>query len=335
MEIRSSFRIAVLVCSLVVAGCGPDSGLFALALSLERSLANLELRSIEVDGQDIAYLEREADGEAIVLVHGFAADKDNWVRFARRLPRGYRVIALDLPGHGDSSFDPNATYDATTFAKSLTRVAEELDLAQFHLVGNSLGGWIATLYAADNPNKVLTLSLIDSAGVVPPKPSELQLAMLDGDNPLLVETEEDFERLMDFVFYRQPFLPWPLRPAMARSFTQRSAINRKIWDDVSANLDDVVPLLGTLSMPVLVVWGEQDRVLHVSSVDVYRRHVPDIRTVVMTECGHAPMAERPDETAGYVTGFLAGEYAAGLRITTPRASQIDVQLRTPREQHSR
>jgi pimeloyl-ACP methyl ester carboxylesterase len=159
--------------------------------------------------------------------------------------------------------------------------------------------------------------------------------MLDGDNPLLVESSADFERLMDVIFYRQPFLPWPLRPAFARIYVQRAAINRKIWKDLSANLEEVVPLLGKLQMPVLIVWGEHDRVLHVSSVAVYRENLADVRSVVLSDCGHSPIAERPSESAFYVSQFLVGELPSGMQMKTPPSSELDVQFQQSNAEHTR
>ena len=327
--------VTLMACPPLASGADSHSELFSLVLSFERSMADLEPRMIDVGDDAIAYLERQGDGEVLVLIHGFAANKDNWVRFVRQLPPGLRIIALDLPGHGDSTFNPQNSYDATSLTRALADILEALNLEQFHLAGNSYGGWITTLYAAAYPEHVLSLSLIDSAGVVPPVASELQLKMLEGDNPLLVENPEDFERLMEFVFYRQPFLPWPFRPEFARIYSERAAINRKIWDDLSENLDDVVPLLGDLRMPVLVLWGDRDRVLHVSSVDVYREHLSDVRTIILSECGHSPIAERPAETAGYVTQFLAGELPNGLRLQAPSPSKMDVQFQRQHLEHSR
>jgi abhydrolase domain-containing protein 6 len=330
-----SIILALVSCATFADETSSHSQLFALALALERSLAGVEPYVVEVDDDAIAYLERPGDGEVVVLVHGFAADKDNWVRFMRHFPTGYRIIALDLPGHGDSSFDSAKLYDATNLTRSLERLLEALGLDRFHLAGHSFGGWITTLYAAQNPDHVLSLSLINSAGVVPPIASELQLRMLDGDNPLLVESRADFERLMDFIFYRQPFLPWPFRPAFARIYIQRAAINRKIWKDLSANLEEVVPLLGKLQMPVLIVWGEHDRVLHVSSVDVYRETLADVRSVVLSDCGHSPIAERPSESAFYVSQFLVGELPRGMQMKTPPSSELDVQFQQSNAEHTR
>ena len=327
--------VLCLLGAMVVGGCAPDSGVYGIMLSFERALAGVSLHSVDVDGEPVAYLEREADGPVVVLLHGFAANKDNWLRFIKHLPRSYRVLAIDLPAHGDNGYDAALTYDAALMSRRLTRALEELDVAEAHVVGNSLGGWVGILYASAHPQRVNSLTLIDSAGVVPPIASELQLALLEGENPLLVRTEDDFERLMDFVFYHEPFIPWLWRNALAQDYIQRIAVNEKIWNDISADLEPVDPLLGGLPMPVLLVWGDRDRVLHVSSVDVFREHLTDVRSIIMSDCGHAPMVERPAEAASYVEQFLAGELASGTHVTAPAPAKLDVQSRKSRDKRSR
>ena len=209
-----------------------------------------------------------------------------------------------LPGHGDSSFEPQRSYDAFSIAAQMWATFDALELKRFHLVGHSLGGWVATIQAIERPDSVLTLGLFDSAGVLPPSPSELQGLLEQGDNPLLVDSAEDFERLLDFVFHKRPFMPWPIKPVMSETYIARAEMNKKIWDDLTSRLEQSVDSLHLLSMPTLVVWGEKDRILDVSSVAVYESHLPDSSIVIMKNVGHSPMAERPEEAAALYLTFL-------------------------------
>ena len=87
-----------------------QESMFDAGISTERLLSGMDEAYVSVQGQKIAYLERQGSGETIVLLHGFGANKDNWVRFTRSLPKEYRVIAFDLPGHGDSSKENDKAY---------------------------------------------------------------------------------------------------------------------------------------------------------------------------------------------------------------------------------
>ncbi len=99
------------------------------------------------------------------MVHGFAANKDNWTRFAKFVTPVYHVVALDLPGFGDSSCLESASYSIADQAKRLNRFADEIGLKKFYIVGNSMGGHIAGRYTVMFPETVLTLGLFDASGV--------------------------------------------------------------------------------------------------------------------------------------------------------------------------
>jgi pimeloyl-ACP methyl ester carboxylesterase len=276
--------------------------IFNMGVSFARSQAGFVSKSIQAGDHNIAYLEREAKGETIVFLHGFAASKDNWLFVTRRLPKTYRVLAIDMPGYGDSSAFSDQSYSAEQITRRLAKAIDELKLERFHLAGNSLGGYIATLYAAQYPDKVITLGLIDSAGV--DSPSEFFTLLSKGDNPLVFDTEKGFDRLVNFIFYKKPFMPWPAAAASTRKYLRRSAMNKKLWNDIWDNRKDVADILPKLDMPVLLIWGDKDRVLNVSGVEIYKRYLPKAKSHILKDCGHAPMIERPGETATAYLNFL-------------------------------
>lgn len=167
-----------------------------------------------------------------------------------------------------------------------------------------MGGFVSVLYSTGNPDHVLSLCLIDPAGAASPQPSDIQLAIDRGENPLVPKSREDFDTLMAYGFHDRPFIPWPINNVLADRYIERSAFNEKMWNDIHFHWKDVVPYLGSLQMPVFLIWGDKDRVLHVSSVSVYQRHIPQVETVILKDCGHVPMLELPKITAGHYTGFL-------------------------------
>jgi pimeloyl-ACP methyl ester carboxylesterase len=253
----------------------------------------------------------------VVLLHGFGADKDNWVRFVRHLPEEYRVIAIDLPGHGSSTRDAQTTYTIDFITRGFAGAVDALGLDQFHLAGNSMGGYVAVLYSFHNPDKVLTLGLIDPAGATSSAPSDLQLAIERGENPLVPKSREGFDTLMAYGFHKKPFIPWPITDVLANRYIERSAFNEKMWKDIHDNWKDIAQYLGSLKMPVLLVWGEKDRILHVSSVSVYRRCIPQVKTVILENCGHVPMLELPKVAADRYASFLKGESPATVSQQEP------------------
>lgn len=302
----------ILALSLLLNACTTiENSLFEMGLSVERSLSNFEKKQIQLSDHNWVYLEANADQglPTVVLLHGFAAEKDNWTRMVRHL-ENYHVIAPDLPGHGESSFDDNAFYG---FDKQSQRVAEfinALGLTQFHIAGNSMGGAIAALYAYRHPKSVLSLSLIDAVGFYGDTPSELQLLLENKQkNPLIVRSREDMDILMGFAMHQIPFIPWPGEKVLARRAIKRQNANDQIFkhiyqeSEAARYTDAFTNIFSKLNIPAYVVWGEKDRVLHVSSVDKFFQYLPDVQVDVLPEVGHAPMLEVPEKTAQLLADF--------------------------------
>ncbi len=306
MCVRVAKMLITVVVVLGLNGCAfIEDALYAGMRGLARDFASLELKEARVADTMIAYMERSGTGAVIVLVHGFAASKNNWIKLIPKIPKSYRVIALDLPGHGDSEFKTSETYSAPVLAEAVISLLEALDIDEYHLVGNSLGGLVITEMAGKYSERIRSLALLNSVGVYPPNESELQQLLEVGDNPLLVNTTEGFDRLIDFVIYEKPFMLWPIRPSLARKTVARRYKNQKIWNDMYDNLKEVTGILPLLQMPVLLVWGDRDRVLDISSVQVYKRYLPTIRTSIIKNCGHTPMLECPNRTAKIYMEFLS------------------------------
>lgn len=297
--------VAPLALLIAVSGCTAfGEAVFDLGVEIERERAGLEAQTVVVDGYELAYLERPADGETIVLLHGFASEKDAWTRFIRYLPDDYRVIAVDLPGHGQSSKRADETYDVPYLVARLADGFDALELGRFHIAGNSLGGMVALLYAHEHPDRVITLGLFDAAGVDPPRESEFERMLAAGENPLIVDDRADFDRLMALVFEEPPPMPWPVGMVLARRFAERADFHEKIWADIWERRRAVTGLLPAIRPPVFVLWGAQDRILDLSSVEVFADGLPDSEVHVLERTGHSPMIERPARTATLYRDFV-------------------------------
>lgn len=289
--------------------------LFKLAVKAERLSAGLVKKEIQVDDHRIAYLEG-GKGETLLLIHGFGGSKDYWVRFAGSLTGEYRVVIPDLAGFGESSQIPAASYGADAQLKRLDRFAETLKLERFHLAGNSMGGMFAAMYGAKYPRKVSTVALLAPGGVSSPNPSEAAILILKGQNPLLTRSAEDFDLLLGLCFVKPPFIPARIKPVLAAQAVAQAGFKQKIWDDLkweptretpSAIENALLPYLPEIQAPVLIIWGDGDRILDVGGVPVLEKNLKNYRTVIMKGAGHLPMLERPRETAEHYLGFLKGK----------------------------
>jgi abhydrolase domain-containing protein 6 len=258
---------------------------------------------ITVAGHELVYLDRGA-GEPMVMLHGFGGDKDHWTFLAKEIPDAYRVIALDLPGFGESSRLPGESYDVRAQSARLLAFVDALGLKTFHLAGNSMGGNIATRFALDHPERVRSLLLLDAAGVVAPHPSEVAVALAEGRNPLLVETVDDFDRFMNLSFVKPPPIPGFIKGYLAERAVATRPFNDKIFRDTRARPDLLEGELPNVAVPTLIVWGDKDRIIDVSAAAVFQAGIPGARTVLLADCGHAPMIERPAETAEKYLAFV-------------------------------
>jgi pimeloyl-ACP methyl ester carboxylesterase len=276
-------------------------------IALERSRNGLELKQVQVADRSWPYLEGgPATGPVIVMVHGFSADKDNWVRFAGEFTDQYRVIAPDLPGFGDQERIPEQDYRLGAQVARLHAFARALGLESFHLVGNSMGGHITALYSLAYPEQVLSAGLFNNAGIDSPQPSDMEQRLAQGQNPLLTQSVADFDRILSYTTEVQPFVPWPVKPYVAGKALAAKDFNAYIFEQYKSDRSSgLEPVFAQIQPPVLILWGRQDRVLDVSAVQVMQELRPQSRVVIMDQTGHLPMVERPQQSAEYYRGFLS------------------------------
>jgi pimeloyl-ACP methyl ester carboxylesterase len=301
---RSLKRIlaALGVLGALVAGAGvyfttaaPERALRA-ALAYERRLAGLERKEITLaSGPTYVYLEG-GRGAPLVLLHGFGADKDNFARVAKYLTPHYRVIVPDLVGFGESSKPPQADYAPRAQAERLRALMRQLGVTKLHLGGNSMGGHIALTYAALYPQEVESLWLLNAAGVWSAPPSELRRTMAQtGENPMLVQDEDDFAHLVSLLTAQPLMIPRPFLDVLAQERIKNYALEQRIFKQLAA--DSVEERIRGLPIPALIVWGQQDRVLHPGSAGILQMLLIKSEVVMLPGVGHLPMIEAPEKCA--------------------------------------
>jgi abhydrolase domain-containing protein 6 len=277
--------------------------LFMLARLVERNLAHLSERSIQVDHYEIVSIEG-GKGETVLLLHGFGGDKDNWTRFSRYLTKRYHVIVPDLPGFGESSKIWSDQYDIATQVKRLHQYVKKIGLRKFHIAGNSMGGLIAGVYAVTYPDEVLSLGLLDPAGVIDREPSQLSLELEKGNNPLIVESLSDYDKLLDFIFVKPPYIPGPVKSYLAEMAVRSRDFNKKVFIEASPS-NQLEAITEDIRTKTLILWGDTDRVFPASSALVLQKGIANSKVIIMKDCGHVPMIERPEETAQHYLEFIS------------------------------
>lgn len=271
----------------------------------KRRDAGLTIKSVDIPDFKIVYAEG-GTGDTIIMVHGFGGDKYNWLYLAKYFTPHYHVIIPDLPGFGDSSKPQYKNYSIMSQVERLNLFVKELNLTKFHIVGNSMGGNIAGNYAADYPEKIKTLALFDAAGVNAPTKSELILLLEKGINPLVLKDVNKYDEFMAFVFVKPPQLPSFIKQYIAEQMVAVVPINEKIFNDILPDLTVLESKLNKIIAPTLILWGDSDKLIHISSVPVFEKNINNSKSVIIKECGHIPMIEKPVETASVYQDFLKG-----------------------------
>ena len=308
----SSIGIILIVAlmSFTCTGCGPTAEqirtqeLFNLAQMDTWRSAGLVKKEIQVDSNRIVYLEG-GQGETVLLLHGFAASKDNWTYFAEPLTRDYHVVIPDLAGFGESTKRFNANYNIDSQVKRLDRFAEVLQLERFHLAGNSMGGQIAAIYTARTPQKILTLALLDPSGLKTAKKANpgVQAAV----DLIEVNSTGDYEKVLTYLFVKPPPITDPFKKALVAQFMAAKEYNEKIGLDLTIEGLALEPFLPMIQVPVCIIWGDQDRVMDVSGAWILERGLKNHQTVILKDTGHLPMIEKPAETAAAYMNFLKNQ----------------------------
>ncbi|HXX27840.1 MAG TPA: alpha/beta fold hydrolase [Terriglobales bacterium] len=248
-----------------------------------------------VYGQNIRYIEA-GQGPAVILLHGLGAVKEIWTANWEALSAGHHVYALDQIGFGHSD-KPLLEYKIATWVDFLHGFMQSENIHQATLVGNSLGGWIALEFAAQHPEMVDRLVLVDSAG----------LAWGQGGpvidlNPSSIA---GWRTLLEALFYDKKMVSDQF---VLRVFTDHMrnndgyTIERALAGFALAQFED--DKLGSIHLPTLVVWGREDELISVTRAEKFRNGIPGAKLVVFEQCGHVPQLEKPDDFNRAVLDFL-------------------------------
>lgn len=305
LMILLALPLAVLLLAYLLA----PRALFLWSRGLLRGKGGLVQKSVRVGEMDWPYLEGgNPAGKPLVLVHGFGGDKDNWSFYAPYFKdQGYRLVFPDLPGFGenDRSLAPDHSIGAQ--AARLRDFLTALGIDKCHLGGNSMGGAIALRFALDFPERLLSLTLFNNAGVIGTEESELQQLVLQGESPLVPRTMADIDRLLAFVAYKPRWVPRQFKRVMFDEMKPHEALLDKIFKQI---LEDSLehPLndrLGEIKVPTQIIWGRHDKLLDVTCAVVQHEGIPHSELVIFEDVGHVPMIEKPAETARHHLAFLA------------------------------
>lgn len=268
--------------------------------------AHLEKQTIVAGDTTWSYYEG-GNGPTIVLLHGFAANKETWLDMAKGLSDHFHVVIPDLPGWGESSRNDGGDYGIPAQAARMESFATALNMKGFLLVGHSMGGAIAGVYASEHPERVGSLVLMSSLGLTF-KDNDFVRDVKAGKDPFLFNDRADLESLLARIFSKPPSIPGRIEDALVARNQQDHTFIERTFNQLKepAQAYSLDPVIGKLPMPVLGVWCRDDKMIDESALDTLRaglKSSPSIGATVLNGCGHMPMLEKPDETAQIIKGF--------------------------------
>lgn len=272
----------------------------------EAMVAHLQKHSVQAGDTRWVYYEG-GEGPTIVLLHGFDDSKEVWLETAKQLTPHFHLIIPDLPGWGESTRHPDGNYDIDAQTARLQAFVQALALQRFVLVGHSMGGAIAGAYAAEHPEHVSELALVDAFGLKM-KETPFIRDSLAGRNLFLFKDRAGFARAAALVLDGKPDIPERFVDVLVDRNVKDHAFIQRVFDQLRrpSQYLAVQNRLGQLGMPVLGLWCRDDKVIDISALDSLRdglTHASAISSSILNGCNHMPMLEKPDATARILTGF--------------------------------
>lgn len=290
-------------------------------------------RFADIDGVRIHYQEKGM-GTPLVLIHGFTSSTYSWKEVFEPLSKNFRVIALDLKGFGFSG-KPDGDYSRRAQAMLVAHLLDYLKVEKAWLCGNSMGGEIALNFALQNPQRVVGLILVDSAGVnvpgsgslapayllVPVVGRVLMALALRSDKLVregLVKSFYDPAKVTDerVAYYHRPLKTRGGQLAALRARTQ-------------ADLFPIEQDLQKITAPTMIIWGAEDQLIPLAAGRKMNSLIKDSKLVVLENCGHLPQEEMPGRVVEEMTKFIARANKRESDSGPPRRSLSMVNISAP------
>ena len=251
------------------------------------------------------YYESSGHGESLLLIHGLGSSVRDWENQVSCFAKRYRVVVLDLRGHGRSD-KPPGPYSSSLFAGDIAELIRKLDIAPAHVVGLSLGGFIACQLAADHADLVRTLTVVNSVPGLPRDRFE---------DRLRITWTILLRRLIVRLFGMRAlgrFLSKKLFPRADQKALRQTCIERWAENDKQAYLSSLSTVSGwslehrldAIRCPTCLISGEHD-FFPLSLKESYVVKLPDARLVMIPDSGHFTPMDEPERFNEAVMAFLS------------------------------
>jgi len=281
-----------------------------------------ESKFIEVDGVQV-HVRILGEGEPVFLLHGSFASLHTWDAWQQAMSPYYQTISLDFPGHGLTGPDSLKRYGVKDYSELVHALAQKLNIDQYHVAGNSMGGAVAMQLASDYPGNVRSLNLIDAAGA-----PAADRTLTDSTAP----KKSNSGGAWIFQVARHPvfsklLLSCTPKFLFAMNMNQVYGDDSKVTDEVTTRYYELMLREGNrqatldrlsqprnsniqferLTMPTLILWGAEDTWIPLAQGKRLQQALPGSNLMILDGVGHVPMEESPTETVSEYLSFLGVE----------------------------
>jgi len=261
-------------------------------------VTDVESRSVQVAGHRVHYLaEGPAGGPVIVLVHGLGGSAEEWHNLtAYFVKAGFRVYRPDLPGFGRSEKSADFSYSVSDQAEIVEGLMDALGLKQVDLGGTSMGGWIAQIVASRHPERVRRLMLFDAVGLYERPTWDTRL--------FTPNTPAEIDQLDALLMPNPPKVPPFIAEDVLRRSRKNAWIIHRALNTMLTGKEATDNLLPQFKMPVLIVWGAEDRITPLHLGEKMHLLVPQSELDVIPGCGHLAPVQCAVQIGPKVVGFV-------------------------------
>jgi len=262
----------------------------------------VEEKFLQIDGNKIRYLESGDSKKTLVLIHGLGASAERWDQVIPLFADEFRVVVPDLVGFGYSD-KPLVDYTTEFFSKFLEKFFVESDIKRPNLIGSSLGGQIVAEYATSHSQDIEKLILVSPSGTMEKSTPALDAYIMAALYPNEQSAKNAFE-LMEGAGHN-------VHEKIVNGFVERMRLPNAKLAFMSTllgikNSELIISKLQTISVPTLIIWGENDPVIPIHYADSFVSTIRDCRFFRMDSCGHTPYVQYPYAFASKVLEFLNG-----------------------------
>jgi pimeloyl-ACP methyl ester carboxylesterase len=251
----------------------------------------------------------QGGGPPLLLIHGLGASSFSFRHNLMPLGKKFRVLAPDLPAHGSSPAPLDGDYRLEALARGLNDFLELHGIRQAAVAGNSLGGSLALLLARDYPERVSALILLGPAVAVTRVPwifYPLRLPLV-GELAAALTGPWTIHLALRLAYHRRELITPEVVAGYARSvreFPRRLAFRRFCQQLQIPPLPEIAAMLQKIHQPTVLIWGQEDRILPVRQAAWVQERLPQARTHLLRDVGHAPQEEAPTAVNEIIIDFL-------------------------------